>query len=151
MLAEKSEITKNFGIRYSELLRLPYWVPISFTIVESMHAFFLQILPEHICRAWGVSVKAPCGDGQCAPDFTPPELHSNEQVIASLNTLQRTRECNSEEALGLLQKLKANVLWHLCRQFNLRHAGSSLILSRTILDWVVSFILYILAAEIVLV
>ncbi|KIK14286.1 hypothetical protein PISMIDRAFT_66318, partial [Pisolithus microcarpus 441] len=53
-LAEKHEITKNFGVRYSELLRLPYWDPISFTIIESMHAFFLHILPEHIHRAWGV-------------------------------------------------------------------------------------------------
>ena len=150
-LTEKSEITKNFGVRYSELLRLPYWDPISFTIVESMHAFFLRILPEHIRRAWGVSVKAPCGDGHCAPDFTPPEPPSDEQVIASLKALQRTQECNSEEALGLLRKLKANVLWHLCRQFNLRRAGSSLILSRTLLDWVASFVLYILAADIVLV
>ncbi|KIK27012.1 hypothetical protein PISMIDRAFT_65794, partial [Pisolithus microcarpus 441] len=53
-LSEKNEITKNFGVRYSELLRLPYWDPISFTIIESMHAFFLRILPEHIRRAWGV-------------------------------------------------------------------------------------------------
>ncbi|KAI6099081.1 hypothetical protein F5141DRAFT_989181, partial [Pisolithus sp. B1] len=54
-LAKKHEITKNFGIWYSELLRLPYWDPVSFTIIESMHAFFLCILLEHICRAWGVN------------------------------------------------------------------------------------------------
>ena len=116
-----------------------------------MHAFFLRILPEHIRQAWGVSGKAPCGDGHCAPDFTPPEPPSDEQVIASLKALQRTQEYNSEEALGLLRKLKANVLWHLCRLFNLRRAGSSLILSRTLLDWVVFFILYILAADTILV
>ena len=150
-LAEKSEIMKSFGIRYSELLRLPYWDPISFTIIESMHAFFLRILLEHIHRAWGVSAKAPCGNGHCTPDFTPPEPPSNEQVVASLEALQQTQECNSEEALGLLRKLKANVLWHLCQRFNLRRAGSSSIPSCTLLDWVVSFVLYILGADIVLV
>ncbi|KAI6095267.1 hypothetical protein F5141DRAFT_962938, partial [Pisolithus sp. B1] len=40
-------IAKTHGIQFSELLRLPYWDPIWFTILDSMHAFFLHALPQH--------------------------------------------------------------------------------------------------------
>ncbi|KAG2158030.1 uncharacterized protein EDB93DRAFT_1041264, partial [Suillus bovinus] len=36
------------GVRYSELLCLPYWNPVLFTVLNSMHADFLLKLHHHI-------------------------------------------------------------------------------------------------------
>ncbi|KAG2033669.1 hypothetical protein BDR03DRAFT_871465 [Suillus americanus] len=38
---ERDDLFKAHGVWYSELLCLPYWTPILFTILDSMHAIFL--------------------------------------------------------------------------------------------------------------
>ncbi|KAI6148168.1 hypothetical protein EDD17DRAFT_1423450, partial [Pisolithus thermaeus] len=48
MITKRQEITKKYGVRFSELLHLPYWDPVQLTVVNSMHAFFLRVIPEHI-------------------------------------------------------------------------------------------------------
>ncbi|KAF8836706.1 hypothetical protein BDN67DRAFT_992043 [Paxillus ammoniavirescens] len=37
----RTRIYKSSGIRWSELLRLPYWNPTCFTVVDSMHNLFI--------------------------------------------------------------------------------------------------------------
>lgn len=39
--AQQKFIEKNYGIRYSILLELPYWDPIKFSVVDPMHNLFL--------------------------------------------------------------------------------------------------------------
>ncbi|KIO12089.1 hypothetical protein M404DRAFT_80565, partial [Pisolithus tinctorius Marx 270] len=48
-------IAKTYGVQFSELLRLPYWNPIWFMVLDSMHAFFLHALPQHIWYIWRTS------------------------------------------------------------------------------------------------
>jgi len=127
---ERREITKEFGVRYSELLRLSYWDPIHFTVIDSMHLFFLRIIPEHIQKAWGVNASACCGDGHCAPGFQPPPQPSNLELITGLQRLQHG-PVKKNTAL-----LKRPVLWHLCQEFDLRRAGTSTMLSCTLNNWV---------------
>ncbi|KIK11535.1 hypothetical protein PISMIDRAFT_55805, partial [Pisolithus microcarpus 441] len=45
----RQRIYDTFGIRWTELLRLPYWDPTRFVVVEAMHNFFLGDLQHH-CR-----------------------------------------------------------------------------------------------------
>ncbi|KIK10933.1 hypothetical protein PISMIDRAFT_53187, partial [Pisolithus microcarpus 441] len=52
---ERDRIARTHGVRFSELLRLPYWDPIWFTVLDSMHAFFLHAIPQHIRYIWGIS------------------------------------------------------------------------------------------------
>ncbi|KAG6912151.1 hypothetical protein DXG01_016975, partial [Tephrocybe rancida] len=40
-------IVKENGIRWSELLRLPYYKPSSYLVVDPMHNLFLGIVKEH--------------------------------------------------------------------------------------------------------
>ncbi|KAH7918969.1 hypothetical protein BV22DRAFT_1051386 [Leucogyrophana mollusca] len=47
--ALRESLFDRHGIRYSELLRLPYWDPTKFSVVESMHNLFLGELQHH-CR-----------------------------------------------------------------------------------------------------
>ena len=45
--AERELIFQEHGIRWTELLRLPYWDPIKFTAIDSMHNLYLGIVKTH--------------------------------------------------------------------------------------------------------
>lgn len=44
---ERNEAVHNSGIRWSELLRLPYFDPSRFVVVDAMHNLFLGLIQEH--------------------------------------------------------------------------------------------------------
>ncbi|KAJ3501185.1 hypothetical protein NLJ89_g9453 [Agrocybe chaxingu] len=46
---ERDELYESTGIRWSELLRLPYWDPTRFVMIDSMHGFLLRMFQRH-CR-----------------------------------------------------------------------------------------------------
>lgn len=46
-LKTRNEIVKETGIRWSELLRLPYFDPSRFVVVDAMHNLFLGLIQEH--------------------------------------------------------------------------------------------------------
>ncbi|KAG2343173.1 hypothetical protein BDR05DRAFT_976009 [Suillus weaverae] len=46
---DQKGIVDHYGMQYSELLCLPYWNPVLFTIFDSMHTDFLLKLHHHIC------------------------------------------------------------------------------------------------------
>ncbi|TFK80420.1 hypothetical protein K466DRAFT_452191, partial [Polyporus arcularius HHB13444] len=45
--AERRDLFKEHGVRWSELLRLPYWDPIRFPVVDPMHNLLLGNLRHH--------------------------------------------------------------------------------------------------------
>ncbi|TFK58258.1 hypothetical protein BDN72DRAFT_743417, partial [Pluteus cervinus] len=47
--SERKKLYKASGVYYSELLRLPYWEPIQFALLDAMHNLFLGDLKTH-CR-----------------------------------------------------------------------------------------------------
>ncbi len=53
---EQAALFEKTGIRYSELLRLPYWNPVEHVVVDSMHAFFLTEFQHHCRVLWGMNV-----------------------------------------------------------------------------------------------
>ncbi|KAJ3493779.1 hypothetical protein NLJ89_g10940 [Agrocybe chaxingu] len=54
---KRAELFESFGVRWSELLRLPYWDPINFLIIDSMHGFFLRLFQRHCRQIWGMDIK----------------------------------------------------------------------------------------------
>jgi hypothetical protein len=50
--AERTRFVKENGVRWSELLRLPYFDPIRFVIVDPMHCLFLGIAKWIVKRIW---------------------------------------------------------------------------------------------------
>ena len=48
---ERSRAESNFGVRYSELLRLPYFDCIRFTVIDPMHNLFLGTA-KHMMETW---------------------------------------------------------------------------------------------------
>ncbi|KAI0071295.1 hypothetical protein K474DRAFT_1571897, partial [Panus rudis PR-1116 ss-1] len=52
--SERNELFDKYGIRWSELLRLPYWDPTRFVVVDSMHALLLGCIKRHLREIWGM-------------------------------------------------------------------------------------------------
>ena len=50
--ASRKRFAKNTGVRWSELLRLPYFDPIKFIVVDPMHCLFLGIARWIVKRIW---------------------------------------------------------------------------------------------------
>ncbi|KZS89705.1 hypothetical protein SISNIDRAFT_416779 [Sistotremastrum niveocremeum HHB9708] len=61
--ADRNKITAEFGLRFSELLRLSYWKATAYTIIDSMHALLLGLLESHCRDILGMSNVASDFDG----------------------------------------------------------------------------------------
>ena len=61
---EQVEIFKQHSLRYTPLFHLPYFNPITFTIVDTMHNFFLGLLQCHCRKIWGMDLDTEDGDGK---------------------------------------------------------------------------------------
>ncbi|KIK12842.1 hypothetical protein PISMIDRAFT_18445 [Pisolithus microcarpus 441] len=77
---------------------------------------------------------APAGDGTNSPTETPPPKPSAMELLKGLNAiLQKSSGGACIESLS--KKCRRPVLWHLCHAFDLRRAGTSVMLTRALLDW----------------
>ena len=45
---DATNLLKANGVRWSELLRLPYWDPTRFVVIDVMHNLFLNVVEFHI-------------------------------------------------------------------------------------------------------
>lgn len=130
--SQREALFKEHGVRWSEFLRLPYWNPMRFTVVDTMHAHNLGNLKFHIHRVWGLGSGNKTGDGNLDHACTPPtcdQVSDPQKWNANLRILDRG-------TLQELAELSFPVLWHLCYERNLRRVGSPNKLARTLLDWV---------------
>ena len=71
--AWRVEITRKYGIWWSEFLQLLYFDLIHNLCVDTMHAFFLRILSHHCQDIWGMNVKFDDGDS-LTMDPVPSEI-----------------------------------------------------------------------------
>ncbi|THH23034.1 hypothetical protein EUX98_g8143 [Antrodiella citrinella] len=69
---DRSAIFLEYGIRWSELLRLPYWDPTRFALIDAMHNLFLGTLRHHCMEVFGIQVKGGSGAAKTKP-HTPEE------------------------------------------------------------------------------
>lgn len=88
--AHRRELFDQFGIQWSELLRLPYWNPIRFTVIDSMHNLYLGLLENHCRDVWGISVSLEdAGDGSSSHKKGVPERPSVKDMSSAYTLLRR--------------------------------------------------------------
>lgn len=130
----RERLFRLHGIRWSALLDLPYWNPILFTILDSMHAAFLGLFQTHCRKVLRINISVEGGDGSLLyvkkPTPRPPD-----------STLRKWLQIIKTNPRNLLERLTAgdtpkNVLWHICVDNGLRHAGGKVALAKGIIEWV---------------
>lgn len=115
--AERDEEYKAHHVRYSELLRLPYWDPTKFITIDAMHGFYLGLFQRHIRTIWGMDVSIDDG------------LDKSSQRSNYVPTAQEIQAVHVElqvnpEAKETLAKISTAVLVSMCRDNHLRFSGT---------------------------
>lgn len=92
----RQRIYDTFGIRWTELLRLPYWDPTRFIVVEAMHNFFLGDLQHHCRKVFGMDAEEKSNNTHVqlhTPAEQQQELESGIEAIwkGSVTALLRLR------------------------------------------------------------
>ena len=106
---ERDAFYRKHLIRYSELLRLPYWDPTRFIMIDTMHNLLLGNLERHCRELWGMDFAVDDGDGlQAAPKPSKRELDSqqvaNAWSILHHGTDQELVRCSAEMMRELCTK-----------------------------------------------
>ncbi|KAJ3710726.1 hypothetical protein C8R42DRAFT_596772, partial [Lentinula raphanica] len=86
----RRKIYDDYGMRWSELLRLPYWNPITYTIIDSMHLSYLGLFATHVRKIWKLNAEVlESGEGYAQArqenresDLTPRKGTTSRHVIA---------------------------------------------------------------------
>ena len=134
---ERDACFKAHGVRWSVLLNLPYWNPILFSVVDSMHAAHLGLFQSHCCKIWRINISVDGGEGttiQPAKAIPRP----SDQVLSQWLAVIR----DSSDAATLRKSLMGSdgcpkdVLWHICVDNNIRSAGGRKQLVDNIINWV---------------
>ena len=109
-VAQRKAAFKLNSTRWSALLDLPYWDPIRFTVIDSMHNHYLGLLQDHCRKIWGMNIDVTEEDDQPTP--------SAEDVAAALDifytgTAQQLSTCTRA------------VIKHLCNLLSVRYKKTS--------------------------
>ncbi|CAA7270442.1 unnamed protein product [Cyclocybe aegerita] len=120
----RAEIFNDAGIRWSELLRLPYFDITHNVVVDSMHNLFLGLIKEHFCGILSIALPSreeePVLDiefGQIPAGFTSKERKSVKKLRKWLQApLASTFSSGPEQALKKMKSLHLAALKFACEQ-----------------------------------
>lgn len=110
--SERKKLFEKHGIRYTELLRLSYWDPVKFVVIDSMHTLLLGNLETHCREYWGMDVKVD----DKATDQKPPRRDPNPDAF----DLQQAWKLMRRGAKSDIAQLKDKILTRLCEEAGLR-------------------------------
>ncbi|KAJ3552961.1 hypothetical protein NM688_g3879 [Phlebia brevispora] len=110
---DRETLFATHGVRWTELLRLPYWNPFEYAVIDPMHNQFLGLLEDHCREIWGMNTNAPDGLGYSDPNKIV-KLPQNTAMKLGLYYLHHGTESQLD------RHSTAAVLWHLCIERGLR-------------------------------
>ncbi len=94
---ERDALVKKYGVRWSELLRLEYWDPTKYALVDTMHNMFLGELRSHCMDVFGfgrVKVDGGKGRGAAVHDSARQELQLN-RLLRYIHDLEAEKLANN--------------------------------------------------------
>ena len=135
----QNQVFEAFGLRWSPLLELPYWDPVLYTIIDSMHALDLGLLHHHCREFFIVDPTVTGGDGSTTERaFRHIAVPDQKDLDRCLGVIQKN------EATMTFQLLSFNraVLYKICTDYDIIGEGHTLVvgtkwvLARNIYQWV---------------
>ncbi|KAL7279763.1 hypothetical protein ACG7TL_006170 [Trametes sanguinea] len=97
--AARKEIFDEHGIRWSELLRLPYWDPTRYAVLDVMHNLFLGEIMHHCRKVWNVDVAE---DKQ--PTAIKTQVHTPEEQQSHLDKIRKAVCEGAEKRLSKFRR-----------------------------------------------
>jgi len=135
----QTQVFEAFGLRWSPLLELPYWDPVRYTVIDSMHALDLGLFHHHCRQFFIVDPTVTGGDGSASePTFRRTAVPKQEDLDRCLGVIQKNETAMSFELLSFNRA----VLFRICTDYNIVGKGHTLVvgtkwvLARNIYQWV---------------
>lgn len=98
---EQDEIFENYGIRWSELWRLPYWDPTRMLVIDAMHCILEGLVHYHCRHVLHLkSHSEPRQEKQQGPAFVYPWMAYDPACTSQAERLKNVKE---EIQVGLIQ------------------------------------------------
>jgi len=89
--AIRAQIYQKFGVRWSELLRLSYWDPTRFTVIDTMHNLFAGNLQHHCRNILGMSAETkPTAEASVQPHSPTEQQRELDIAINAVRIGSRT-------------------------------------------------------------
>lgn len=122
---DRKSIFDAFGWRWSALCDLPYWNPVVFAVVDSMHTLDLNLFQNHCRTLFQIDITKPGGDRRSALQ-TKPRKHDIDE--AAFNQLKRVLRRNEHSLLYQLLAFDRKILYHACSTFGIVTPGANQLL-----------------------
>jgi hypothetical protein len=126
---------KKHSIRYSELLRLPYWDPVRFTVIELSHNLLSNNADHHLRVLFEMSVLSEDGLGDKEP--IPTQRKGQLNPIAAGEAWETVLKGSDRE----VKELAAYALRECCRSAGPPIGGRKELLLKNIYEWVSSLVI----------
>jgi hypothetical protein len=137
---DRTKIFEAFGLRWTALLDLPYWNPILYTVIDSMHALDLGLFQHHTRELFGIDLKAVGGDG--SRPLPPPLKETKEVKPDELASCRNVIKANAPDLISELLSFHRKVLYIICVDLDIRGekntivVGTRWVLVKNIFHWV---------------
>jgi len=118
--SEREKTFKKYGIRWSVLLRLPYWDPPRFTVIDTMHTVLLGHLHRHCSILWRMNPTILNGPGGHP---YPSSGKVREMALSNKAMMSIALEIRSAPEKTVRGRKKAH-LWSFCLVNGMVTAGS---------------------------
>jgi hypothetical protein len=105
--AERARIFQTTGVRWSELLELPYWDPTKHVVVDAMHNLFLNLVKHHCREILQIDLVGDMKDEESISVATP------EEMVAA-----RKAWVKDDKTKNQLRRVKVAALLALCIENN---------------------------------
>lgn len=124
---EQETLFKVSGIRWSPLYNLPYWNPVRYTIIDSMHALDLNLLANHCRNLFRTDITVKVGGDGASPRSIPPSkrISSAKDTSDARKALGLIR-ANEPDLLDGLMKLSRKALYTIALTTTLSDQGMHL-------------------------
>jgi hypothetical protein len=120
---EKQSVFDEAGLRWSELLRLPYFDPARYVVVDAMHNLFLGLLKEHFGGILGIYLQKPAAEivldinfSNLWKTFTPKERKSVDRIKTFLESLLNYDLARSDGYLKKVMRCHQRALEFACNE-----------------------------------
>ncbi|KIK35994.1 hypothetical protein CY34DRAFT_95198 [Suillus luteus UH-Slu-Lm8-n1] len=80
----RDKVFERHGVRWSELLRLPYWDPVRFIVIDGMHNLFLGVVQYHFRNV--ITIDKQASKAMRKPEIKPvdpKELDKGRTILES--------------------------------------------------------------------
>lgn len=122
--ADQQSIFNACGLRWTALLDLPYWNPVLYSVIDSMHALDLNLFQNHCRELFKIDVQHPGGDGSITHPIIFNKRSPDEKAMAKCLNKIRTNEPGLR--FDLLQ-FHRKVLYTICLDLDIRGTGHKLV------------------------